>query len=152
MPGQELLLVGDRYFGRFLANRGARDFEAGSGYTECLEARYWWAGVGSIKDNKDGATHRFLFTTLPERDGKETDLYDAVVTFTPRGYSTEKKPTIINRPRVIDLILGQIFNDAIRREEIDIVPTVYPGSLKLEELVALGLVAEDSGQIRLSLG
>lgn len=151
MVNEELTIQGHKYFGRFSANKKKGKFWAGSEYTEHLEDRYWWNGVGVIQDNETKEQHQFLFETEINSYGKESELLEELLVIKCKDYY-RRNPPIIRKEFVNDLILQQIYQDAKEKEKTEIIPTVYPTPLSYEELLDKGFIAEEkSGQIMLAL-
>lgn len=151
MEKEELSIQGHRYFGRFSAVKKTKEFWAGSEYTEHLEDRYWFEGIGIIEDIEKREPCRFLFKTEIDRYGKESKLIEKLLVIEDKNYY-RRNPPVIKKEFVNDLILEKIYQDAKEKEKTEIIPEVYSSLLSYEELLEKGLIADEkSGQIMLAL-
>lgn len=148
MSEGELILEGNRYKGRFIANEKKGEFWTGSHYSEHQEERYWWAGTGVIEDKQTNEKYRFLLETQTGR--MEMGLEQSILCF-DEHQSHDENPNITDYPAVVDLALKALYEDVKNSEDEEIIPIVGPTILKFEELVEQGYVSEVSGQRRLQL-
>ncbi len=145
---EELILEGNKYKGRFLAAEGKNRRWRGSHYSEHLVDTKYWEGKGIITDKETNEERSFLFKT-EEKDYSCDGLEDEIMDL--KRWPSYDIPKIIRKEKIVDLILQSMYEDTKNRKDEEIIPTVYPPTLKMEELVEKGLVAEKSGQIRLPL-
>jgi len=152
MERQEATFQGHNYSGRFSATQEQKEFWAGSEYTEHVETNYRWQGIGIIKHNETGESHKFLLTTEWHPYEKEKGLVECLVKIKGKGFNKRSDTKIVNQKSVYDLLLGQMYEDAREGDKNEIIPSVFPKELAYEELLDRGaLTEEESGQIRLPL-
>ena len=145
----ELFLMGNRYEGRFLGKIKKGKKWTGSEYTEAYVDIEWWCGEGIIKDKEIGEERRFFFETK-SKEYNLGSLEHEIVCF-DRREPYDIRPKIVNYPAVVDLELEVMYEEAKNREDEEIISTVSPTKLEIEDLVERGLIAEESGQIRILL-
>ena len=153
MVQMEATLQGDRYLGRFSATTEETRRWVGREYAERSAHFYNWQGMGIIEDTQTKEAHRFLFRT-PAREGVSDSIgqLESEIVRIEGEWGRGRSPPIIEKGAIYDMVLQQMYRDAIAGEETEIIPNVFPKTLSYEELLSRSLVADEkSGQISLRL-
>ena len=134
----ELMLIGNIYRGRFVAERKEKKYR----YVDDTHERtsIWWEGQGLILENKT-EEERFLFRT-PEKS-QSLSLRDSLICFESAYAGIPNMPEILNHESTTDLLLKQMYEDVREKEKNveTIIPEIIVRPLNIERLAEEGLLA-----------
>lgn len=145
MNEKELVIEGEKYYGRFLIKECFHTYDervdTEVGYYNHTVTSHWYEGEGLIVDKELKEKQKFLICPL---GNKESDF----IIFNKNNRENIMK-RVQHYPGIIDLSLQYMYEDA--KISAEIVPKIKPIPLRIEELVNQGLLSEESGQMRIRL-
>ncbi|MBU2052914.1 MAG: hypothetical protein ABIJ14_02595 [Nanoarchaeota archaeon] len=152
---EELVLTGNKYYGRFLVDKRSRNIRCGDHYTEHERKVYWYKGEGLIKNLNSEGEVKFILDTKDSFDSS-IPLEEYFIWIKKEEFCSEKvnNSLIVKRKDVMDILLESMCNEVENRlrEGEKIIPSIVVLDLIYEDLLERGLIAEEkTGQIKLGL-
>jgi len=156
-------LEGYHYKANFYATRhaGTRYNDKADCYSEPRPYQvFWWEGQGEVTDRNTSKRHRFLLRTLErctccfvDKKAYVHDLAGSIVYFEITGETlVAPRPNLVDERQITDLALKKLieqieeFESKPPEEKKDLIPTLTPQALEINDLVEGGLAFDSQEQ------